>query len=100
MQVAAGSLHDATYPDTHWPPEGSTFADDYLEALQTVDDDARCTIIQKMQQEEWDNGGWCIPFFNNLIDAHLSDVMGFVAEPNVLNLDHFGRGMKKIWLDR
>ena len=100
VQVAAGSLKDATYPDTHWPPEGSTFADDYLEALQTVDDDARCAIIGKMQQEEWDNGGWCIPFFNNLIDAHASDVKGFVAQPNVLNLDHYGRGMKKIWLDR
>lgn len=100
VQVAAGSLKDATYPDTHWPPADSTFADDYLEALQTVDDDARCAIIGKMQQEEWDNGGWCIPFFNNLIDAHLSDVKGFVAQPNVLNLDHYGRGMKKIWLDR
>jgi peptide/nickel transport system substrate-binding protein len=100
VQVAAGSLHDATYPDTHWPVEGSTFADDYLEALQTVDDTARCEIIHKMMQEEWDNGGWCIPFFNNLIDATASDVMGFVAEPNVLNLDHYGRGMKKIWLDR
>ena len=100
VQVAAGSLKDATYPDTHWPPEGSTFADDYLEALQTVDDDARCEIIHRMMQEEWDTGGWCIPFFNNLIDAHASDVMGFVAQPNVLNLDHFGRGMKKIWLDR
>ncbi len=100
VQVAAGSLKDSTYPDTHWPPEGSTFADDYLEALQTIDDDARCAIIQKMQLEEWENGGWCIPFFNNLIDAHASDVMGFVAQPNVLNLDHFGRGMKKVWLDR
>ncbi len=100
VQVAAGSLKDATYPDTHWPPADSTFAADYLEALGTVDDTARCEIIHKMMQEEWDNGGWCIPFFNNLIDATASDVMGFVAEPNVLNLDHYGRGMKKIWLDR
>ena len=100
VQVAAGSLKDATYPDTHWPPADSTFAEDYLTALETVDDTARCEIIHKMQQEEWDNGGWCIPFFNNLIDATASDVKGFVAEPNVLNLDHYGRGMKKIWLDR
>ena len=27
-------------------------------------------------------------------------VKGFEARPNVLNLDHFGRGMKNIWLDR
>ena len=36
--------------------------------------------------------------FNNLLDAHRSGVQGFVAEPNVLNLDHFGRGFKNVWL--
>ena len=103
VQVAAGSLHDATYPDTHWPPAegvGADFEENYLEALGTVDDDARCEIIHQMQQDEWDNGGLLIPFFNNLIDAHASDVKGFEARPNVLNLDHYGRGMKGIWLDR
>jgi len=99
VQVAAGSLKDATYPETHWPPADSDFTDKYNEALQTVDTDARCAIIHEMQQEEWDNGGFIIPFFNNLLDGVSDYVKGFEARKNLLNLDHFGRGMKRIWLD-
>jgi len=98
-QVAAGSLKTATYPETHWPPEGSDFEAQYLAALAETDDDARCALIEEMQQEEYDEGGNIIPFFNNLIDATAANVQGFVAQPNVLNLDHFGRGFKNIWID-
>ena len=52
-----------------------------------------------MQQQEYDDGGYIIPFFNNLLDAYAANVQGFVARPNVLNLDHFGRGFKNIWFD-
>jgi peptide/nickel transport system substrate-binding protein len=97
-QVAAGSLKDATYPETHWPPEGSNFQDLYLQALAETDDDARCEIIREMQQQEYDEGGNIIAVFNSLLDAHAANVQGFVAQPNVLNLDHFGRGFKNIWV--
>jgi peptide/nickel transport system substrate-binding protein len=95
-QVAAGSLKTATYPETHWPPEGSDFPQLYRQALAETDDEARCAIIQQMQQEEFDDGGFMIPIFNNLLDAYAANVQGFVARPNVLNLDHFGRGFKNI----
>ena len=98
-QVGAGSLKTATYPETHWPMEGSDFEAKYLEALQTVDVEARCAIVKEMQMEEWESGGFIIPFFNNLIDATAPYVKGFEARPNTLNLDHYGRGMKRIWLD-
>ena len=52
-----------------------------------------------MQQQEYDEGGNIIAIFNNLVDAHTAQVQGFVARPNVLNLDHFGRGFKNIWLE-
>jgi peptide/nickel transport system substrate-binding protein len=97
-QVAAGSLKSATYPETHWPPEGSNFEELYLQALVETDDEARCEIIRQMQQQEYDEGGNIIAVFNNLIDAYSAQVQGFVARPNVLNLDHFGRGFKNIWL--
>jgi peptide/nickel transport system substrate-binding protein len=97
-QVAAGSLKDATYPETHWPPAGSDFEQLYFQALAETDDDKRNEIIRKMQQEEYDSGGNIIAVFNNLLDAHSNAVQGFVAEPNVLNLDHFGRGFKNVWL--
>lgn len=99
VQVAAGSLKDATYPETHWPPADSDFEAKYVQALQTVDEEERCAIIHEMQQEEWENGGFIIPFFNNLLDAYQDYVKGLTARKNVLNLDHFGRGMKRVWLD-
>ncbi|MBA3605523.1 MAG: ABC transporter substrate-binding protein, partial [Acidimicrobiia bacterium] len=98
-QVAAGSLVASTYPETHWPPEGSDFQAKYDQALAETDDDARCAIIEEMQREEHEEGGNLIPFFNNLIDATAANVQGFEARPNVLNLDHFGRGFKNIWID-
>jgi peptide/nickel transport system substrate-binding protein len=97
-QVQAGSLKAATYPETHWPPAGSDFEQLYNQALAETDDDKRNEIIRKMQQEEYDGGGNIISVFNNLVDAHSKSVQGLVAEPNVLNLDHFGRGFKNIWI--
>ena len=98
-QVAAGSLPASTYPETHWPPEGSDFEAKYLEALAEPDEAARCALIEEMQREEYEEGGNIIPIFNNLIDATAANVQGFVAQPNVLNLDHFGRGFKNIWIE-
>ena len=97
-QVAAGSLKNSTYPETHWPPEGSNFRQLYNQALAETDEAARCEIIEEMQREEYEEGGFIIPIFNNLLDATTVSVQGLVAQPNVLNLDHFGRGYKNIWL--
>ena len=83
-QVAAGSLQTATYPETHWPPEGSNFRELYNQAVAETDEEARCEIIQQMQQEEYDEGGNIIPFFNNLVDATAANVQGLVARPNML----------------
>ncbi len=99
-QVAAGSLPDATYPETHWPPAGSDFVDLYNQAIAEVDTDKRYAIIEKMQQEEYDGGGNIISYFQNLIDGHAAYVKGAVSRPNLLNFDHFGRGFQNIWLDQ
>ncbi len=98
-QVPLSSLADAVYPETHWPPADSTFTDTYHEALRTTDEQRRCELIAEMQEEEYRDGGNIIAFFSNLVDAHRSHVRGFVARPNVVNLDHFGHGFKNIWLD-
>ncbi len=98
-QVANGSLKTSIYPETHWPPEGSDFEAKYEEAIAETDDAARCAIVEEMQQEEYEDGGFIIPIFNNLLDAHAATVQGLVARPNVLNLDHFGRGYKNIWIE-
>ena len=98
-QAAAGALATATYPETHWPPEGSDFQANYDAALAEVDEEARCEIIHKMMKEEWETGGNIIPFYNNLVDAYGDYVKGLEPRKNVLNLDHYGRGMKRVWLD-
>ncbi|MGI9054068.1 MAG: ABC transporter substrate-binding protein [Ilumatobacteraceae bacterium] len=99
IQVAAGSLENAIYPETHWPPPDSDFTEKYEQAIAETDDDARCEVIAEMQQEEYDDGGNLIPFFYNLVDGHAANVQGFEARPNLLNLDHYGRGWKNIWLE-
>ena len=97
LQVAAGSLKETSpYPGDHWPPEGSTFVEDYKAALAETDDTARKVITDKMQTELYEEGGLIIPFFQNLLDAYSTKVQGLVERPNTLNLDHFGRGWKNL----
>jgi peptide/nickel transport system substrate-binding protein len=97
LQVAAGSLKETSpYPDDHWPPEGSTFVEDYKAALAETDDAKRKVITDKMQTELYEEGGLIIPFFQNLLDAYNTKVQGLVERPNTLNLDHYGRGWKNL----
>ena len=49
-----------------------------------------------MQKLEYNQGGYIIPFFNNLIDAYSSKVVGFVPSKGTLNLDAFGHGYRTI----
>ncbi|HEY5662976.1 MAG TPA: ABC transporter substrate-binding protein [Ilumatobacter sp.] len=98
-QVGAGSLPTATYPETHWPPEGSNFIELYEQAIAEVDTDKRNAIIREMQRQEYEEGGNIISYFQNLIDGHASYVKGAVSRPNLINFDHMGRGWKQIWLD-
>jgi peptide/nickel transport system substrate-binding protein len=95
-QVAAGSLPSSTYNETHWPPKGSKFEDLYKQALAEPDEMARCEIVRQMFQEEYDQGGYIIPFFNNLVDAYSTKVTGFEDNRGTLNLDAFGRGYTAI----
>jgi peptide/nickel transport system substrate-binding protein len=100
-QVALGSLPPpCPYNETHWPPksgEGSNFVSLYNQALKETDQAKRCEIVHEMQKEEYDNGGYIIPFFNNLVDAHSSKVQGFKVSKATLNLDSFGHGFRTIW---
>ena len=96
-QVAAGSIPSAPYNETHWPPKDSNFEALYKQALAETDEAARCGIIAQMMQLEYDQGGYIIPFFNNLVDAHSAKVEGFKVSKATLNLDTFGHGYRTIW---
>jgi peptide/nickel transport system substrate-binding protein len=96
-QVANGSIPTAPYNETHWPPKDSNYLMLYQQALAETDASKRCQIVHDMQKLEYDQGGYIIPFFNNLVDAYSTKVSGLVASKGTLNLDSFGHGYRTIW---
>jgi peptide/nickel transport system substrate-binding protein len=102
QQVEQGSLESSPYNMTHWPPtsgEASDFGKLYDEALATTDPAQRAEIERKMQQMEYDLGGWIIPFFPSNIDGHAANVQGFAPAKTTFGLADFGRGFRTIWFD-
>ena len=100
-QVGLGMLPPpCPYNETHWPPksgEGADYISLYNQALKETDQTKRCDIIHEMQKAEYEVGGYIIPFFNNLVDAHSAKVEGFKVSKATLNLDTFGHGFRTIW---
>ena len=99
-QVQQGSLPNAPYNETHWPPKsgtGSNFGSLYNQALATTDAATRIQIEHQMQQTEYDIGGYIIPFFGGLIDGYAAKVKGLKPSKGTLNLDSFGHGFRTIW---
>lgn len=99
-QVAQGSVRSAPYNETHWPPAsgaGSNFQSLYEQALAATDAARRGELVREMQKLEYENGGYIIPFFNNLVDAHSIKVQGLKESRGTLNLDSFGHGYRTIW---
>jgi len=99
-QVQQGSLPTAPYNETHWPPksgQGSNFEDLYNQALAEVDQTKRFSIMHQMQQDEYEIGGYIIPFFGNLLDGYSAKVNGLEPSKGTLNLDSFGHGYRVIW---
>jgi peptide/nickel transport system substrate-binding protein len=99
-QVQQGSLPNAPYNETHWPPKsgtGSNFVSLYNQAVATTDTAKRNQIMQEMQQAEYNAGGYIIPFFGGLIDGYAAKVKGLKPSKGTLNLDSFGHGFRTIW---
>jgi peptide/nickel transport system substrate-binding protein len=99
-QVQQGSLPNAPYNETHWPPKsgkGSNFDSLYSQALAATDNSKRIDIEHQMQKLEYDMGGYIIPFFGSLIDGHSPKVKGFTPSKGTLNLTSFGHGYRTIW---
>lgn len=99
-QVQQGSLPNAPYNETHWPPKsgkGSNFGSLYSQALAATDSSKRIDLEHQMQKLEYDMGGYIIPFFGSLIDGHSPKVKGFTPSKGTLNLTSFGHGYRTIW---
>jgi len=99
-QVQQGSLPNAPYNETHWPPKsgtGSNFVALYNQAAATTNQATRIQIEHEMQQAEYNAGGYIIPFFGGLIDGYSAKVKGLKPSKGTLNLDSFGHGYRTIW---
>jgi peptide/nickel transport system substrate-binding protein len=90
-QVGQSEVKGAPYNECHWPPRGSNFTSLYNQALAQQDEGKRTEIIHEMMKEEFETGGYIIPFFDNLVDAYSSKVAGFEKNSGTLNLDYYGR---------
>jgi peptide/nickel transport system substrate-binding protein len=75
-QVAQGDLPNSPFNETHWGK--GKFESLINEARGTVDEAKRKEILHQAQQMQYDQGGYIIPYFSNIIDAYSSKVSGFV----------------------
>jgi peptide/nickel transport system substrate-binding protein len=96
-QVANTGVPGAGYNETHWPPGDSNFVSLYHQALAEVDPAHRKELKHEMQKLEYEQGGFIIPFFNNLVDAYSRRVLGLIAGRGTRNLDSYGHGFRTIW---
>jgi peptide/nickel transport system substrate-binding protein len=75
-QVAQGDLPTSPFNETHWkPPE---FVSLIQQARAELDDTKRAEILHDAQKMQYDQGGYIIPYFSNIIDAYSSKLSGFV----------------------
>lgn len=74
-QTAQGSIVGAPYNETMWGEHEEWLG--YLEeARQTADLDERNELIRKAQEIEFEEGGYIVWGFVNLLDAHATSVHG------------------------
>jgi peptide/nickel transport system substrate-binding protein len=75
-QVAQGDLPNSPFNETHWGK--GKFESLINQARGTVDEAKRKEILHEAQQMQYDQGGYIIPYFSNIIDAYSAKVGGFV----------------------
>ncbi len=75
-QVAQGDLPESPYNETHW--KDPKFIDLIQQARAEVDEAKRGDILHEAQTMQYEQGGYIIPYFSNIIDAYSAKLGGFV----------------------
>jgi peptide/nickel transport system substrate-binding protein len=75
-QVAQGDLPTSPFNETHWKPP--QFVKLIQQARAELDQAKRNEILHAAQKMQYDQGGYIIQYFSNIIDAYSSKVSGFV----------------------
>ena len=75
-QVAQGDLPDSPFNETHW--NDPKFLDLIQQARAEVDDGKRADILHEAQTMQYEEGGYIVQYFSNIIDAYSAKLGGFV----------------------
>jgi peptide/nickel transport system substrate-binding protein len=75
-QVAQGDLPNSPFNETHWKPP--QFIKLIQQARAELDDAKRAQILHDAQKMQYDQGGYIVQYFSNIIDAYSAKIGGFV----------------------
>jgi peptide/nickel transport system substrate-binding protein len=93
-QVSLATLPTAPFNETHW--DNARYNSLYAQAIATTDTSLRTELAQEMQQIEYNEGGYIIPFFPPVIDGYGTNVGGLVPGKSGLSLNAYD--FKGVWL--
>jgi peptide/nickel transport system substrate-binding protein len=93
-QVSLATLPTAAFNETHW--DNARYNSLYAQAIVAVDQSLRSEIAHEMQQIEYNEGGYIIPFFPPVIDGFGTNVGGLAASKIGLSLNAYD--FKNVWL--
>jgi len=93
-QVSLATLPSAPFNETHW--NNPRYNSLYAQAIATVPQALRNEIAHEMQQIEYNEGGYIIPFFPPVVDGFAANVGGLVSSKIGLSLNAYD--FKGVWL--
>ncbi len=94
-QVGQATLPGSPFNETHF--DNARYNTLYREAVATLDQAKQADIVHEMQQIDWTEGGYIIPYFPPVIDGHGAKVQGVVPSETGLSLNSYG--FRSMWLD-
>src|SRR5215213_124947 len=74
-QVAQGDLPESPFNETHW--KDPRFIDLIQQARAELDEAKRKEILVEAQTMQYEEGGYIIPYFSNIIDGYTAKIGGF-----------------------
>jgi peptide/nickel transport system substrate-binding protein len=95
-QTAASGFPKSPYNETHW--DNKQWTELVNEANATLNVTARCALIQKAQDIEYNDGGYIIWGFPNSVDAYSASVHGFSPDKSGIPLTSFG--FRSVWMNK
>ena len=93
-QVPLATLPTAPFNETHF--NNPRYNSLYSQAIATVDQAKRTQLAQEMQQIDYTEGGYIIPFFPPVIDGYGANVNGLLPSKAGLSLNSYDFG--RLWL--